>query len=128
MLRSLAAGSPESRVSTISYRVDVDNESTTIWPTGADVPGQVSHVALGTFLTRNGSTGRLFERRIALPHALAPGEHWTTRLDIDLDVPDMRALERGDYALHVGLVLEGVAWFVDRGDAHVMVPITMLRR
>jgi len=128
LLRPLLEAVTETGGSTISYRIDVDNAGTATWPTAEHVSAGATHVALGTFWTRAGSTRRLFERRIALPYALAPGEHWTTRTDIHLDVPDMRTLVPGEYALHVGLVLEGAAWFVDRGDAPVSVPITMPRR
>jgi hypothetical protein len=47
---------------------------------------------------------------------------------VDLDSQPPRRLPPGEYELHVGLVLDGVAWFSDRGDAGVTIPMTIAVR
>jgi len=110
---------------TLAFRVDVDNVGAAVWPASGEVGQRVPSVAFGYYWTRAGDRHRLEEQRIALPYSLAPGEHWSTAMVLDLDAQPLRQLPPGEYDLHVGLVLEGVAWFLDRGDAGVTIPVTI---
>ena len=65
------------------------------------------------------------QQRIAMPYSLRPHEHWSTALVLDFDTDPLRQLPAGDYDLHVGMVLEGVAWFADRGDAASVLRMTV---
>jgi len=96
-----------------------------VWPASGEVGQRVPSVAFGYYWTRAGDRHRLEEQRIALPYSLAPREHWSTAMVLDLDAQPLRQLPPGEYDLHVGLVLEGVAWFLDRGDAGVTIPVTI---
>jgi hypothetical protein len=110
---------------TLAFRVDVDNVGAAVWPASGEVGQRVPSVAFGYYWTRAGDRHRLEEQRIALPYSLAPREHWSTAMVLDLDAQPLRQLPPGEYDLHVGLVLEGVAWFLDRGDAGVTIPVTI---
>jgi hypothetical protein len=112
----------------LAFRVDVDNVGAAAWPSSAEVGQRVPSVALGYYWLRTGDGHRLVEQRIALPYSLSPGEHWSTAMIVDLDSQPPRRLPPGEYELHVGLVLDGVAWFSDRGDAGVTIPMTIAVR
>ena len=127
VLPTMPATSDERR-SMRSFRADVDNLGSAAWLGEADAQGAAPHVALGMYWTRVADPGRLLEQRIALPYALLPHEHWATQIVIDPDSEPVRTLPPGSYELHVGLVLEGVAWFSDRGERAFTVPITIPAR
>ena len=107
------------------FRIDVDNRGAALWPAGADALRTFSPVALGYYWTRGGDSHRLMEQHIAMPDSLAPGERWSTQLTFDFDGLPLRGLPAGDYEVHLGMVLEGVAWFSDRGDQGITIPVTV---
>jgi hypothetical protein len=108
--------------------VDIDNLGTAAWAAQNEAASGGAIAALGVYATRIGEPRRLLEQRVQLPYALAPGEHWTTALVLDLDAEPWNKLPAGNYEVHVGLVLEGVAWFVDRGDRNATIPLTIAAR
>ena len=108
-----------------ALRADVDNLGAAVWTARRDAGPAMPWVALGMYWTRPGDSRRLVEQRVELPYSLRPGEHWTTAIVAELDAEPLRALRPGRYDLHVGLVLEGVAWFAERADRMVTIPITI---
>jgi hypothetical protein len=99
-----------------AFRVDIDNLGAAAWPAAGEAAPGAPFVGLGYYWTRASDPRRLAEQRIALPYSLMPREHWSTAMVLDFDADPLRQLPAGDYDLHVGLVLEGVAWFGERGD------------
>ena len=59
------------------------------------------------------------DRRVDLPHPVHPGE--TMTLLVPLDAP----AQIGDYRITFALVQELVAWFVGKGAATLVVPVTV---
>jgi SAM-dependent methyltransferase len=98
----------------VTRRVRVRNASATPWP--AD-----RFVNLGNHWRRaDGSLLRQDDGRVSLPGTTAPGGD--VELTLEMQAPD----EAGTFLLELDLVIEGVAWFADRGsptttlDVHVV--------
>ena len=108
---------------TATFRADIENLGGATWPTGAATGQGV--VRLGLSWARAGEAERVAEQRLDLPYALRPGEHWTSVLAVNFETDPLRRLAPGRYELRVGLVLDGIAWFAERGDAIVTIPITI---
>jgi hypothetical protein len=107
------------------FRVDLRNLGTRTWTARRDARAGAPWVALGSYWTRLGGGPRIAEQRVELPYSLHPGERWTTSIAVDRNVDALRKLPPGQYELHIALVLEGVAWFPERGDRGATIGITM---
>jgi hypothetical protein len=84
----------------------------TAWP-ALPADGQ-PQVTLGLRWRTPNTGATIAEQRVALPYSLHPGETWWLAPTLGPQLP--AALAAGEYDLEIGLVQEGVAWFVDRGD------------
>jgi len=109
----------------VTLRADIDNLGAASWGASVDLARGSAAVALGLYWTRAGDSHRLIEQRIPLPYSLAPGEHWTTPVIVDLAKEPMAGWPAGAYELHVRLVLEGVVWFPEHAAGDVTIPITI---
>jgi SAM-dependent methyltransferase len=99
-------------------RLEFYNAGDTVWLCGENAPGWTR---AGIHLYRDDRERTLVDYdwvRAALPHDVAP-EH---RVTIDMALPPFD--RAGDYFLVIDLVIEGVAWFADRGS----VPLSLAWR
>ena len=89
---------------------DVYNAGDTVWLCSAETPGWTR---IGLHLYRADAQRTLVDYdwvRAPVPHDVAPERSVTIEIDIPpIDNP-------GDYAIVVDLVIEGTAWFADRGS------------
>ena len=100
--------------------VDLYNAGDTRWLHRPDAPGWTR---LGVHLHRAGRERRLVDGdwlRVPLPHDVPP----ESRLRMELVLPAIA--EPGDYLLVFDLVVEGVAWFAERGSLTLDVPCRVI--
>jgi SAM-dependent methyltransferase len=112
-----AADSLEIEAATI-VRLDVRvrNASAEPWPADRFVNlGNHWRGADGTLLRND-------DGRVSLPGTTPPGAQ--IELSLDMQAPD----EPGSYLLEFDLVIEGVAWFADRGSPTATVAVTVVPR
>jgi hypothetical protein len=103
--------------------LEIANRSDLIWPARNDLRSGEAPVALGmTWMMPGDSTPRL-EQRVDLPFSLHPGERLLLAPALDPGT-----LPPGKYEVRIGLVHEGVAWFAQRGEALIRVPVTIEAR
>ena len=96
------------------------------WPSLADARPGEAPVQIGVlWIPRDGSAQgvRLLEQRLALPHRLEPGEDVLLPLVLDPRGPGGAKLPAADYDVIISPVLEGVAWFHDKGAAPLRIPV-----
>ena len=107
---------PIERGAAAAMSVTVTNTGTATWR--AQSASDIGHVRLGVQLLD--ADNRLAVRdyhRVALPHAVAPGE--TVTLSFQCPVP----AEPGRYGMKLDMVAEGVTWFETAGSTPASVPI-----
>jgi hypothetical protein len=96
--------------------VDVRNASTTVWP--AD-----RFVNLGNhWRSETGEMLRIDDGRASVGEKVGPGV--TIPLILEMQAPT----EPGAYLLELDLVIEGVAWFADRGSPTATIPVQVVPR
>ena len=96
--------------------VDVRNASTIAWP--AD-----RFVTLGNhWRSETGAMLRMDDGRASVGENVAPGV--TIPLALEMQAPT----EPGAYLLELDLVIEGVAWFADRGSPTATIPVQVVPR
>jgi len=106
-----AAGPDGGRI-----RIEFYNAGDTRWLCGESAPGWTR---AGIHLYRDDAERTPVDYdwvRAALPHDVAPER----RVTIDIALP--RVEPPGDYVLVIDLVIEGVAWFADRGSVPLALP------
>lgn len=93
-----------------SLTVKVRNASDVAWPLGGRPGDGFYQVNLGDHW--KGADGKevKVDERVAMPHALGPGEEVERVLVVK--APD----KPGDYELELDMVQEGVAWFSQKGS------------
>jgi SAM-dependent methyltransferase len=102
--------------------LDLYNEGDTRWLHRSGQPGWTR---VGGHLHRAGRSRPLIDYdwvRAALPHDVAP----ETAVNVTVDLPAIA--EPGEYLLVVDLVIEGMAWFAQRGSLSLDVPIIVSRQ
>ncbi len=125
VVRRAGSNAPDDARS-LAFRADVENLGDATWTALDDAAATTTWVALGIYWTRPGDSQRMVEQRVELPYSLRPREHWTTPVVADFDAEPLRHLPPGRYEMHLGLVLEGVTWFSERGDdSSVTMPVTI---
>jgi SAM-dependent methyltransferase len=96
--------------------VGVRNTSTSAWPTDR-------FVNLGNhWRSATGALLRLDDGRAPMGETLEPGE--ATQLTLEMQAP----ADPGAYLLELDLVLEGVAWFADRGSPTTTIEVQVVPR
>ena len=96
--------------------VSVRNASTAPWPDDR-------FVNLGNHWRHaNGEVERLDDGRASMYRTVGPGD--TIDLTLEMQAPN----ETGAYLLELDLVIEGVAWFADRGSPTVTIPVQVVPR
>lgn len=101
------------------FAIDLYNAGDTRWLHRSNEPGWTR---LGAHLHRAGPTRPLVDfdwLRAPLPHDMAP----EARLRMEFDLPPIE--EPGDYLLAFDLVVEGSAWFAERGSLTLDVPCSV---
>ena len=107
---------PIQRGASAALSVTITNTGTATWR--AQSASDIGHVRLGVQLLDGDH--RLAVRdyhRVALPHAVAPGE--TVTLSFQWPAP----ADAGRYTLKLDMVAEGVTWFETAGSTPASVPI-----
>lgn len=102
-------GSWEERDVDIVMWLTVTNQGRSYWPTAARFPYPAGVVMVGPQLERGGSK-RTELPRVALPHAVSPGESVAVGIVLPKDT-----IAPGEQ-VRVDLVREGIAWFADLGS------------
>jgi hypothetical protein len=111
----LAPGEPAT------LTVKVRNSSDVAWPLGGRPGDGFFQVNLGDhWLGADGKEVKVDER-IAMPHAVGPGEEVERQLVIK--APD----KPGDYVLELDVVQEGVAWFSQKGSQPLKLNVKVAR-
>jgi SAM-dependent methyltransferase len=97
-------------------QVGVRNASTASWPDDR-------FVNLGNhWRSTRGEVVRLDDGRASMNRTVEPGD--TIDLTLEMQAPN----EPGAYLLELDLVIEGVAWFADRGSPTVTIPVQVVPR
>jgi SAM-dependent methyltransferase len=99
----------------LSLAVTVTNDGRSFWPDELGSTVQHGVVTLGPYLDNGGERVEL--PRSALPRALSSGESVETVVRVP------RAAVEGRAELHVDLVREGIAWFVEYGSEPAVVAL-----
>jgi SAM-dependent methyltransferase len=102
-----------SRVDARVIVLDLHNAGDTRWLSSAAAPGWTR---LGAHLRRSGALVDFDWLRVALPRDVEPDA--LVRMAVELPV----IAEPGSYSIVFDLVIEGVAWFAERGSTSVEVP------
>jgi hypothetical protein len=110
---TLNVANPPARLApgeTATLTVKVKNASDVAWPLGGRPGDGFFQVNLGDHWKDAEGKEVKVDERIAMPHAVGPGEEVERLLVVK--APD----KPGDYVLELDVVQEGVAWFSQKGS------------
>ncbi len=101
----------------------ITNDSLYPWPNLYGWGNAKGAVRVGYYYTQKQSNLKVAQGRAELPYTLYPGESVTLKINLDTLSNDNNMLEPGKYDLNVSLVQEGVAWFFQKGDELITIPV-----
>ncbi len=115
-----------------TLEINVRNSGAEPWPTQCEIGQVPGSVQLGILWFPSGSADRSLvaraaEGRAALPYALAPGNSLSLTAILAPFTQGGAPLPPGDYEVWIGPVQEGVAWFFQKGDDVLKVPVRIVR-
>jgi hypothetical protein len=94
------------------------------WPINADLGHEKGSVSLGILWFAKGQPGkRMAEQRAKLPYTMFHEDEVEVEVNLDPVGYDGNRLPPGHYEVWIGLVQEQVAWFYDKGDAVLKLPV-----